>query len=88
MRIQRTDRARKRKMENLVRHSTFKLVVEKDLPSVPNIISGSSVIAIKDVKRAKPIFKTRFLFTEIVMLRNANLFTIQRISDIVMQEYW
>ena len=58
---EKTDRARKQEIENLVRRGTWELVLEEDVPPGSNIISGSFVITSKDVETEKPIFKARFV---------------------------
>ncbi len=59
MRSEQSDRARRQEIENLVRRGTWELVLEEDVPPGSKIISGSFVIAVKDVETDKPIFKAR-----------------------------
>ncbi len=61
MRSEQADRARKQEIENLVRRGTWELVLEEDVPPGSNIISGSFVIAIKDVEIDNPLFKARYV---------------------------
>ncbi len=61
MRSEQADRAQKQEIENLVRRGTWELVLEEDVPSGSNIISGSFVITIIDVETDKYIFKARFV---------------------------
>ena len=61
MRSEQAVRARKQEIENLVRRFTWELVLKEDVPPGSNIISGSFVIAIRDVETDKPLFKARFV---------------------------
>ena len=60
IRSKEAEQARKKEIENLVRRGTWEIVLEEDIPPDANVISGSFVIAIKDVERDKPLFKARF----------------------------
>ena len=60
MRNEQADRARKQKIENLELRGTLEIVLEEDVPPGLNIISGSFVIAIKELYTEKPIFKAQF----------------------------
>ncbi len=60
MTCEQADRARNREIANLVRRGTWELVLKKDIQLGSNIASGSFVIAIKDLKTGKLIFKARF----------------------------
>ncbi len=45
----------------MIQLDTWELVLKEDVPPGSNIISGSFVIAIKDVETDKPILKARFV---------------------------
>ncbi len=45
----------------MVQRGTWEIFLEEDLPPGTKIITGSLVIAVKDVKADKPIFKARFV---------------------------
>ncbi len=55
------DRARKQEIENLVRHDTWELDIEEDIPPGSNNISESLLVAVKDKKTDIPLFKARFV---------------------------
>ncbi len=59
MRTERADRAQKRKTENFVRRGTWELILEEYVPPVSNLISGSFLIAVKDVGTDRRLFKAR-----------------------------
>ncbi len=80
MRSDQADRAWKQEIEILIRRGIWEHVPEEDVPPGSNIISGSLVIAIKNVEKNKPIFKARFVVHGIVMRKNAISFTIQPMS--------
>ncbi len=61
MRSEEADRARKPEIKNLVRIDTEDLVLEESALPGSNIIYGSFLIAIKNLKPYKQTFKTRFV---------------------------
>ena len=61
MRSEQADRAQKQEIKNLVRRGIWELVLGKDVPPGSNIISGSFVIAFKDVETYNPILKARLV---------------------------
>ncbi len=51
------DKACELEIENLVRRSTWEMVVEEDVPKNANMITGFFVVTIKDVEPARPTFR-------------------------------
>ncbi len=61
MQSQQADRARKQAIENLVLRGTWEILLKEDVKHGSYIISGSFLIAVKDVETENPIFKARFV---------------------------